>query len=112
MSKIELIINALKNCSAFQPKNYYQIDQALFVAHELQLELNQIKDNPMKEQRELQTLIDQLEQHINAQAAEIERLRRDALRYRWLNKYTSQLFMVTEPQMNYEVDRAMSGGVK
>jgi hypothetical protein len=66
----------------------------------------------MKEQRELQTLIDQLEQHIKAQEAEIERLRRDALRYRWLNKYTSQLFMVTEPQMNYEVDRAMSGGVK
>ena len=112
MSKIELIINALKNCSAFQPKNYYQIDQALFVAHELQLELNQIKDNPMKEQRELQTLIDQLEQHINAQSKEIERLRIDANRYRWLNKYTSQLFMVTEPQMNFEVDRAMSGGVK
>lgn len=66
----------------------------------------------MKEQRELQTLIDQLEQHINAQAKEIERLRIDANRYRWLNKYTSQLFMVTEPQMNYEVDRAMSGGVK
>ena len=51
----------------------------------------------MKEQRDLQTLIDQLEQHIKAQAAEIERLQRDALRYRWLNKYTSQLFMVTEP---------------
>ena len=66
----------------------------------------------MKEQRELQTLIDQLEQHINAQTKEIERLRIDANRYRWLNKYTSQLFMVTEPQMNYEVDRAMSGGVK
>ena len=66
----------------------------------------------MKEQRELQTLIDQLEQHIKAQATEIERLRIDANRYRWLNKYTSQLFMVTEPQMNYEVDRAMSGGVK
>ena len=112
MSKIELIINALKNCSEFQPKNYYQIDQALFVARELQLELNEIKDNPMKEQRELQTLIDQLEQHINEQAKEIERLRIDANRYRWLNKYTSQLFMVTEPQMNYEVDRAMSGGVK
>ena len=66
----------------------------------------------MKEQRELQTLIDQLEQHIKAQAKEIERLRIDANRYRWLNKYTSQLFMVTEPQMNYEVDRAMSGGMK
>jgi flagellar biosynthesis chaperone FliJ len=66
----------------------------------------------MKEQRELQTLIDQLEQHIKAQDAEIERLRIDANRYRWLNKYTSQLFMVTEPQMNFEVDRAMFGGVK
>jgi hypothetical protein len=66
----------------------------------------------MKEHRELQTLIDQLEAHVRAQAAEIERLSRDAKRYRWLNKYTSQLFMVTEQQMNYEVDRAMSGGVK
>jgi hypothetical protein len=66
----------------------------------------------MKEQRELQTLIDELERHIKTQSDEIERLRRDALRYRWLNKHTSQLFMVTEPQMNYEVDRAMSGGVK
>ena len=80
----------------------------------------------MKEQRELQTLIDQLEVHIRMQAAEIESLHklldntislapsiaRDAARYRWLNKYTSQLFMVTEAQMNYEVDRAMSGGVE
>ena len=66
----------------------------------------------MKEYRELQTLIDQLESHIRAQAAEIERLNRDAKRYRWLNKYTSQLFMVTEQQMNYEVDRAMAGVAK
>ena len=66
----------------------------------------------MKEHRELQTLIDQLESHVMAQAAEIDRLRIDAERYRWLNKYTSQLFMVTEQQMNAEVDRAMTGGVK
>jgi len=66
----------------------------------------------MKEHRELQTLIDQLESHVTAQAAEIDRLRIDAERYRWLNKYTSQLFMVTEQQMNAEVDRAMTGGVK
>ena len=110
MQKIDLIIDALmvSNSILWSAK----IDQALFVARELQLELNEIKDNPMKEQRELQTLIDQLEQHINAQTKEIERLRIDANRYRWLNKYTSQLFMVTEPQMNYEVDRAMSGDMK
>jgi len=66
----------------------------------------------MKEHRELQTLIDELEAHIRAQAAEIERLSRDAKRYRWLNKYTAQLFMVTEQQMNDEVDRAIAGGVK
>jgi hypothetical protein len=66
----------------------------------------------MKEHRELQTLIDELERHIVAQAAEIDRLRIDADRYRWLNKYTAQLFMVTEQQMNDEVDRAMSRGVK
>ena len=66
----------------------------------------------MKETRELQTLIDELERHIIQQDNLIEKLERDAARYRWLNKYTSQLFMVTEAQMNDEVDRAMSGGVK
>lgn len=66
----------------------------------------------MKEHRELQTLIDQLEAHVKAQAAEIDRLSKDAERYRWLNKYTAQLFMVTEKQMNEEVDRAMRGGVE
>lgn len=66
----------------------------------------------MKETRELQTLIDELERHIIQQDNLIEKLERDAARYRWLNKYTSQLFMVTERQMNDEVDRAMSGGVK
>jgi hypothetical protein len=66
----------------------------------------------MKEHRELQTLIDELERHIIQQDNEMEKLERDAKRYRWLNKYTAQLFMVTEQQMNDEVDRAMAGGVK
>ena len=66
----------------------------------------------MKETRELQTLIDELERHIIQQDNLIEKLERDAARYRWLTKFTSQLFMVTEQQMNDEVDRAMSGGVK
>ena len=66
----------------------------------------------MKEQRELQTLIDQLEKIVIEQDNLIEKLEQDAARYRWLNKYTSQLFMVTEQQMNDEVDRAMAGGVK
>ena len=73
----------------------------------------------MKEHRELQTLIDQLEKIIIEQDNLIEKFERDAMsyardarRYRWLNKYTSQLFMVTEAQMNDEVDRAMAGGVK
>ena len=35
MSKIDLIIDALQNCSAFQPKNYYDIDKALAAAREL-----------------------------------------------------------------------------
>ena len=34
----------------------------------------------------------------------------DADRYRWLNKYTSQLFMVTNKQLSEQVDRAMQGG--
>jgi len=46
-----------------------------------------------------------------AQVAEILKvLKADADRYRWLNKCTAQLFMVTEQQMNDEVDRAMRGG--
>jgi uncharacterized coiled-coil protein SlyX len=75
----------------------------------------------MKEQREMQTHIDELNAHIKAQSDEIDLLRKmlnrltpsivdDAKRYRWLNKYTAQLFMVTEKQMNEEVDRAMNGG--
>lgn len=35
MNKIDLIIDALQNCSAFQPKNYYEIDKALAAAREL-----------------------------------------------------------------------------
>ena len=80
----------------------------------------------MKEQRELQTLIDQLKVHIRMQAAEIESLHKlldntislapsiakDALRYRWLRKYSGQIFMATEQQVDDEVDRAMAGGVK
>ena len=36
MNKIDLIIDALQNCSSFQPKNYYEIDKALATARELQ----------------------------------------------------------------------------
>ena len=109
MKKIDLIIDALMvtNSTLWSAK----IDQALFVARELQLELNQIKDNPMKEQRELQTRIDELERYV-AETADIQRLRVDAERYRWLNKYASQLLMVTEKQMNDEIDRIMARGEK
>jgi hypothetical protein len=64
----------------------------------------------MKDQRELQTFTDQLQSHILHQDKLIKKLEQDAARYRWLNKYTAQLFMVTEKQMNEEVDRAMNGG--
>ena len=40
---------------------------------------------------------------------EIKEMHKDALRYRWLTKYTCQLFMVTEQQMNDQVDAAMTG---
>ena len=66
----------------------------------------------MKDQREQQTLIDTLNNHIKFLVEDNVRLRKDAERYRWLNKYTAQLFMVTEKQMNEEVDRAMRGGVE
>jgi len=66
----------------------------------------------MKEHRELQTLIDQLERYIIEQDNLIEKLEVDAKRYLWLRKYTGQMFMATEQQVDGEVDRAMSGGVK
>lgn len=55
-----------------------RMDEVLFVARELKAELTE------------------------------NRLRVDAERYRWLNKYGSQLFMVTEKQMNDEIDRIMA----
>jgi hypothetical protein len=80
----------------------------------------------MKEQRELQTHIDELNSYIKKQSDEIDFLKKmldrtvtltpsitaDANRYRWLRKYSGQMFMATEQQVDAEVDRAMSGGVK
>jgi hypothetical protein len=46
-----------------------------------------------------------------AQVANIIRaLKEDADRYRWLNRATHQLFMVSERDLNEQVDRAMNGG--
>ena len=46
-----------------------------------------------------------------AQVADIVRaLKVDADRYRWLNQATHQLFMVSDRQLNEQVDRAMNGG--
>lgn len=45
------------------------------------------------------------------QVAEIIKvLKADADRYRWLNRSTAQLFMVTDREMDEQVDRAMNGG--
>lgn len=45
------------------------------------------------------------------QVADIIRaLKEDADRYRWLNRSTHQLFMVSERDLNEQVDRAMNGG--
>ena len=45
------------------------------------------------------------------QVADIVRaLTEDADRYRWLNRSTHQLFMVSERDLNEQVDRAMNGG--
>jgi hypothetical protein len=40
-------------------------------------------------------------------AKEVRALQRDAERYRWLNKYTSHLFMVTEKGLDAQMDKAM-----
>lgn len=45
------------------------------------------------------------------QVAEIIKvLKADADRYRWLNRSTAQLFMVTDREMDEQIDRAMNGG--
>jgi hypothetical protein len=41
---------------------------------------------------------------------EIQALQRDAERYRWLNKYTSKLFMATEQGLDEQMDKAMGRG--
>jgi hypothetical protein len=80
----------------------------------------------MKETREMQTHIDELNAHIRLQDAEIESLHKlldqtvnlapnimaDAVRYRWLIKYTGQMFMATEQQINDELDRVIAGVAK
>jgi hypothetical protein len=40
-------------------------------------------------------------------AKEVRALQRDAERYRWLNKYTAHLFMVTEKGLDVQMDKAM-----
>ena len=45
-------------------------------------------------------------------AKEVRALQRDAERYRWLNKYTAHLFMVTEKGLDVQMDRAMGKGEK
>lgn len=73
---------------------------------------NANKGHEMKEHRELQTLIDELERHIIQQDSLIEKLEPDAKRYRWLCKYAGQMFMSTEKQIDEELDRAMAGVAK
>jgi hypothetical protein len=51
-------------------------------------------------------------QEMSQVAQIIKTLKADADRYRWLNKSTAQLFMVTEEQMDNEIDRAMNGRAK
>ena len=43
---------------------------------------------------------------------EIQALRRDADRYRWLSKYTAHLFMVTPEGLDKQMDKAMYGREK
>ena len=57
--------------------------------------INKLKESWLTHQE-----IDELEQYV-------KQLEIDANRYRWLNKYTSQLFMVTEKQMNEQIDKTM-----
>jgi hypothetical protein len=51
-------------------------------------------------------------QEVDELRQEIQALQRDAERYRWLNKYTAHLFMVTEKGLDAQMDRAMGKGEK
>jgi spore cortex formation protein SpoVR/YcgB (stage V sporulation) len=57
--------------------------------------IDKLKDSWLTHQE-----IEELEHYVN-------QLEIDANRYRWLNKYTSQLLMVTEKQMNEQIDKTM-----
>jgi hypothetical protein len=46
-------------------------------------------------------------EEMSAIAKEVRALQRDAERYRWLNKYTAHLFMVTEKGLDAQMDVAM-----
>jgi hypothetical protein len=45
-------------------------------------------------------------------AKEVRAIQHDAERYRWLNKYTAHLFMVTEKGLDAQMDKAMYGREK
>jgi len=67
--------------------------------------------------RNLESLLRTLElgdnlthEEMSAVARMLRSYKADAERYRWLNKYTSQLFMVTDKQLSEQVDKAMNGG--
>jgi hypothetical protein len=45
-------------------------------------------------------------------AKEVRALQQDAERYRWLNKYTAHLFMVTPEGLDVQMDKAMFGREK
>jgi hypothetical protein len=47
-----------------------------------------------------------------ALAKEVRALQQDAERYRWLNKYTAHLFMVTPEGLDKQMDKAMFGREK
>ena len=51
-------------------------------------------------------------EEMSAVARMLRSYKADAERYRWLNKYTSQLFMVTDKQLSEQVDKAMNGRLK
>ena len=69
--------------------------------------------------RNLESLLRTLElgdnlthEEMSAVARMLRSYKADAERYRWLNKYTSQLFMVTDKQLSEQVDKAINGRLK
>jgi hypothetical protein len=70
-------------------------------------------DRDMRDYKQLMRVLENgytmTHQEMSQVAEIVKALKVDADRYRWLNRCTAQMFMVTDKQMDDEIDKAMNG---